>query len=49
MFRRWNFKYNDADLKLIFELILDANYMGIKPLIELSSVKVVSIIKGENT
>ena len=45
----WDFKYIDVDLDLIFELILSANYMDIKPLLELASAKVASIIKGKNT
>ena len=45
----WDFKYIDVDLELIFELILGANYMDIKPLLELASEKVASIIKGKNT
>ena len=39
----------DIDLDLIFELILAANYLDIKPLLELSSAKVASIIKGKTT
>ena len=45
----WDFKYIDVDLELIFELILGANYMDIKSLLELASAKVASIIKGKNT
>ena len=45
----WDFKYIDVDLELIFELILGANYMDIKPLLELASAKVASIIKGKTT
>ena len=45
----WDFNYIDVDLDLIFELILGANYMDIKPLLELASAKVASIIKGKTT
>ena len=45
----WDYKYIDVDIDLIFELILAANYMDIKPLLELASAKVASIIKGKNT
>ena len=45
----WDFNYINIDLELIFELILGANYMDIKNLLELASTKVASIIKGKNT
>ena len=45
----WDFKYIDVEKDLIFELILGANYMDIKPLLELASAKVASIIKGKTT
>ena len=45
----WDYNFIDMDLQLIFEIILGANYMDIKPLLELSSAKVASIIKGKNT
>ena len=45
----WDFKYIDVDLEMVFELILGANYMDIKPLLELASAKVASIIKGKTT
>ena len=45
----WDYKYIEVDIDLIFELILAANYMDIKPLLELASAKVASIIKGKNT
>ena len=44
----WDFNYINVDLELIFELILGANYMDIKPLLELASAKVASIIKCKN-
>ena len=45
----WDEKYIDVDLDMIFEIILGANYMDIKPLLELASAKVASIIKGKTT
>ncbi len=45
----WDFNYINVDIDLIFDLILGANYMDIKPLLELASAKVASIIKGKNT
>ena len=45
----WDFNYIEVGLDFIFELILGANYMDIKPLLELASAKVASIIKGKST
>ena len=45
----WDFKFIEVELDLIFEIILGANYMDIKPLLELASAKVASIIKGKTT
>ena len=45
----WDFNYIEVDLDMIFEIILGANYMDIKPLLELASAKVASIIKGKTT
>ena len=36
----WDFDYINVDIDLIFDLILGANYMDIKPLLELASAKV---------
>ena len=44
----WDYNFIDMDLDLVFELILAANYMDIKPLLELASSKVASIIKGKS-
>lgn len=44
----WDFQFIDQELDVIFEVILAANYMDIKPLMELASSKVASIIKGKN-
>ena len=44
----WDFNFIDLELDLIFEILLAANYMDIKPLMELASAKVASIIKGKS-
>jgi len=36
-----------VDQELLFELILAANYMDIKPLLDLTCAKVASMIKGK--
>ncbi len=43
----WDYEFINVDLDLIFEIILAANYMDIKPLLELASSKIASIIKGK--
>lgn len=43
----WDYQFIDQELDIIFEIILSANYMDIKPLMELASSKVASIIKGK--
>lgn len=44
----WDYQFIDLELDLIFEIILASNYMDIKPLMELASSKVASIIKGKS-
>jgi S-phase kinase-associated protein 1 len=44
----WDYQFIDLELDQIFEIILSANYMDIKPLMELASSKVASIIKGKS-
>lgn len=44
----WDYQFIDLELDLIFEIILAANYMDIKPLMELASSKVASIIKSKS-
>ena len=39
--------YVDVEQELLFELILAANYMDIKPLLDLTCAKVASMIKGK--
>ena len=36
----WDYEFINVDLDLIFEIILAANYMDIKPLLELASSKI---------
>ena len=42
----WDAKYVDIEQELLFELILAANYMDIKSLLDLTCAKVASMIKG---
>ncbi len=44
----WDYQFIELDLELIFELILAANYMDIRPLMDLACAKVASIIKGKS-
>lgn len=43
----WYVDFVNVEHEVLFELILAANYMDIKPLLELSSAKVASMIKGK--
>ena len=43
----WDAKFIDQPQDIIFELILAANYMDIKSLLDLSCAKVSSLIKGK--
>lgn len=43
----WDAAFVDIEQELLFELILAANYMDIKPLLELTCAKVASMIKGK--
>lgn len=44
---QWDADFVDVDQELLFELILAANYMDIKPLLDLTCAKVASLIKGK--
>lgn len=44
---KWDADFVDVDQELLFELILAANYMDIKPLLDLTCAKVASMIKGK--
>jgi len=43
----WDADFVDVDQELLFELILAANYMDIKSLLDLTCAKVASMIKGK--
>merc|ERR1712110_191177 len=43
----WDAKFVDIDQELLFELILAANYIDIKSLLDLTCAKVASMIKGK--
>ena len=43
----FDFNFTEIDLDMIFEIILASNYLDIKPLLELASAKVASILKGK--
>ena len=45
--QEWYANYVDVDQELLFELILAANYMDIKPLLDLTCATVASMIKGK--
>lgn len=45
----WDEQFIDVNQNILFELVLAANYMDIKPLLELSSAKVASMMKGKST
>ena len=44
---QWDADFVDVVQELLFELILAANYMDIKPLLDLTCAKVASMIKGK--
>lgn len=43
----WDADFIEVDQELLFELILAANYMDVKPLLDLSCAKVASMLKGK--
>lgn len=45
---KWYAEYIDVEDDMVFELILAANYLDIKPLLDLTCCKVASIIKGKS-
>ena len=45
--QKWYADFVDLEQVLLFELILAANYMGIKPLLDLTCATVASMIKGK--
>ena len=46
---KWDFDYIDICLDEIFEIINASNYLNIKPLLELASAKMASLMKGKTT
>jgi len=44
----WDAAFVDVDQEILFELILAANYMDIKSLLDLACAKVASMIKGKS-
>merc|ERR1719238_1463404 len=45
----WDNEYVNVEQEVLFELILAANYLDIKSLLDLTCAKVASMIKGKNT
>merc|ERR1719469_919817 len=45
---KWFAQFIDVEQVLLFELVLAANYMDIKPLLDLSCAAVASMIKGKS-
>ena len=43
----WNAKFCDVDQSVLFELILAANYLDIKPMLDIACVTVVGMLKGK--
>mmetsp|Transcript_6882 Transcript_6882/g.874 ORF Transcript_6882/g.874 Transcript_6882/m.874 type:complete len:84 (+) Transcript_6882:248-499(+) len=44
----WDSAFVDIEQEVLFELILAANYLDIKPLLDLTCAKVASMIKGKS-
>merc|ERR1711964_864991 len=45
----WDAEYVNIEQEILFELILAANYLDIRSLLDLACAKVASMIKGKNT
>ena len=45
----WDYSFIDININTILEIINASNYLNIPPLLELSSAKMASIIKGKTT
>jgi S-phase kinase-associated protein 1 len=43
----WDIEYVNIDKEILFEIILAANYMDIRPLLDLCCAKVASMIRGK--
>lgn len=46
--QEWYSQFITVDQEMLFELILAANYMDIKPLLDLTCATVASMIKGKS-
>ena len=44
----WDYNFINLDNETIFEIMLAANFMDIQPLLDLTSAKIASEIKGKN-
>lgn len=44
----WDAQFVEVEQEILFELILAANYMDIKPLLDLTCAKVASMLKGKS-
>eukprot|EP00474_Spongospora_subterranea_P008431 CRZ08889.1 hypothetical protein [Spongospora subterranea] len=44
---QWDAEFVDVSQDILFELILAANYMDVKPLLDLTCAKVASMLKGK--
>ena len=44
----WHADFVNVDQEMLFEIVMAANYLDIKPLLELSCAKVASQIKGKS-
>ena len=45
---QWHADYVNVDQEMLFEIVMAANFLDIKPLLELSCAKVASLIKGKS-
>ena len=45
--KSWDAQFTDVDQSTLFELILAANYLNIKPLLDLTCLTVANMIKGK--
>merc|ERR1712187_752997 len=45
----WDSEYVNVEHEVLFEIILAANYLDIKPLLDLTCAKVASMLKGKST
>lgn len=47
-FSDWDAKFIDVDQDMLFQIILAANYLDMKPLLDLTCAKVASMMKGKS-